>query len=69
MADQNPDTVTPSLGWVGLGWVGLGCFVYTLGGYALLTKTWLDAGLVLYILITIGIAGGYLTLKAERDPG
>jgi len=40
-----------------------------LGGYTLINKYWPDSDVALWILIAIGIAGGYLILKRRRDRG
>ena len=46
----------------------LGCFVYFVGGYTLINKFWSDSDMAFYILVAVGIGGGYSILK-RRKPG
>ena len=43
-----------------------GCFIYFLGGYALINKYWPDSDMAFYILVAVGIGGGHLILKRQR---
>ena len=44
-------------------------FVYFLGGYTLINKYWPDSDMAFYILVAVGIGGGYSILKRRRDRG
>jgi len=42
------------------------CFAYFLGGYTLIKQFWPDSDMAFYILVAVGIGGGYSILKRQR---
>jgi hypothetical protein len=42
------------------------CFAYFLGGYILINRFWPNSDVAFYILIAVGIGGGYSILKRRR---
>ena len=64
MTDQKPKSA-----WGSSRTFTLCCFAYFLGGYTLIKEYWPDSDMAFYILIAVGIGGGYLILKRRRDRG
>ena len=62
MTDQKPKSA-----WGSSRTFTLCCFAYFLGGYTLIKEYWPDSDMAFYILIAVGIGGGYLILKRRRD--
>jgi len=64
MTDQKPKSA-----WGSSRTFTLCCFAYFLGGYTLIKEYWPDSDMAFYILIAVGIGGGYLILKRRRNRG
>ena len=63
MTDRKPNRLLAS----GLTFTLL--FVYFLGGYTLIKEYWPDSHMAFYILVAVGMVGGYLILKRRQDRG